>query len=284
MQMKLASLATVVLVTLTMMFCRNTTQTNASSSNAAARVTEQAQPVSSDELQCLVEAYPDFLSSGEGNTLHWKDGSSMVFDDGQVKKDFDTLLDRANLKDQMSICYPLGDRSTAPPAVNYDPGRIRYEPFFLKMYGNSPEEVRRKLVPVMWLPKHLHKVVMVTTVNGIDQKLKAASDELDSLPDEYSKYLENPGGTFNWRPIAGTNRLSTHSFGSTIDINVRLSDYWRNARPNSKGLYEYKNRIPMKIVEIMEKHGFIWGGKWYHYDTMHFEYRPELLSEKCTCR
>ena len=26
-----------------------------------------------------------------------------------------------------------------------------------------------------------------------------------------------------------------------------------------------------------ETHGFIWGGKWYHYDTMHFEYRPELL-------
>ena len=32
-----------------------------------------------------------------------------------------------------------------------------------------------------------------------------------------------------------------------------------------------------KIVEIFERHGFIWGGKWYHYDTMHFEYRPELL-------
>jgi len=21
----------------------------------------------------------------------------------------------------------------------------------------------------------------------------------------------------------------------------------------------------------------VWGGKWYHYDTMHFEYRPEIL-------
>jgi peptidoglycan LD-endopeptidase CwlK len=28
---------------------------------------------------------------------------------------------------------------------------------------------------------------------------------------------------------------------------------------------------------VFEKHGFIWGAKWYHYDTMHFEYRPELL-------
>jgi hypothetical protein len=30
-------------------------------------------------------------------------------------------------------------------------------------------------------------------------------------------------------------------------------------------------------VEIFERHGFIWGGKWFHYDTMHFEYRPEML-------
>ncbi|MFY4861157.1 M15 family metallopeptidase, partial [Aliarcobacter butzleri] len=39
----------------------------------------------------------------------------------------------------------------------------------------------------------------------------------------------------------------------------------------------YKNKIPLEIVEIFEKYGFIWGGRWYHFDTMHFEYRPELL-------
>jgi hypothetical protein len=30
-------------------------------------------------------------------------------------------------------------------------------------------------------------------------------------------------------------------------------------------------------VAVFERHGFIWGGRWAHYDTMHFEYRPELL-------
>jgi hypothetical protein len=35
--------------------------------------------------------------------------------------------------------------------------------------------------------------------------------------------------------------------------------------------------MPYEIVDIFEKQGFIWGGKWYHFDTMHFEYRPELL-------
>jgi hypothetical protein len=27
----------------------------------------------------------------------------------------------------------------------------------------------------------------------------------------------------------------------------------------------------------IEEEGFIWGGKWPMYDTMHFEYRPELI-------
>jgi hypothetical protein len=36
--------------------------------------------------------------------------------------------------------------------------------------------------------------------------------------------------------------------------------------------------MPRQIVDIFERHGFIWGGRWYHYDTMHFEFRPELLA------
>ena len=33
----------------------------------------------------------------------------------------------------------------------------------------------------------------------------------------------------------------------------------------------------MELIAIFEKYGFIWGGRWYHFDTMHFEYRPEIL-------
>jgi D-alanyl-D-alanine carboxypeptidase len=43
------------------------------------------------------------------------------------------------------------------------------------------------------------------------------------------------------------------------------------------GRHFHRNRLPFDIVQIFEKHGFIWGGKWGHFDTMHFEYRPELL-------
>jgi hypothetical protein len=62
-----------------------------------------------------------------------------------------------------------------------------------------------------------------------------------------------------------------------IDIAAAHSHYWQWSKPDADGRFSYKNEIPWEIVEIFERHGFIWGGKWYHYDTMHFEYRPEIL-------
>jgi D-alanyl-D-alanine carboxypeptidase len=57
---------------------------------------------------------------------------------------------------------------------------------------------------------------------------------------------------------------------------LNSSDYWLWS--GTTGTIPYKNGMPREIVDIFERHGFIWGGKWYHYDTMHFEYRPELFS------
>ncbi|MCK5249849.1 MAG: M15 family metallopeptidase, partial [Spirochaetaceae bacterium] len=34
---------------------------------------------------------------------------------------------------------------------------------------------------------------------------------------------------------------------------------------------------PEAVVEAFEKNGFIWGGKWFLFDQIHFEYRPELI-------
>jgi len=155
------------------------------------------------------------------------------------------------------------------PSKNYDPGRIRYEPLFFRMYGSSASVARRNLVSINWFGQRIR----VTRVNGVASKLKAVERELAKIPN-IRKYLRPIGGTFKWRKIAGTSRMSVHSFGAAIDINVKYSAYWRW----NKGKYRYQNKIPLSIVKVFEKHGFIWGGRWYHYDTMHFEYRPELLN------
>lgn len=225
-------------------------------------------------LDALLTAYPETLKAGKDGLIVWPDGSTTPY---SVKRrggepDYETMLDSASIEEQMSQPYPVGPDSYAPPAKNFDPGRIRNEEFFLKMYGASEAEVRKKLRTITWLPNKAPQKLQVTTVNGVDKKLEEVSAEIEKLPKEVWKFATPSAGTFNWRKIAGTQRMSTHSFATSIDLNVDKSNYWQWDK-----VPKYRNQFPHEIVEIFEKHGFIWGGKWYHYDTMHFEYRPELL-------
>ncbi len=228
--------------------------------------------VCNQQAEALISAYPDFLSRCENNRLIWQDGDAQIFDDGR-QKNAKQLLEDADIQDMFVYPYPLGVDSYRPPALDRDAGRIRNEAFFKKMYGATAQEVEAHLVTIEWMPQSKGKPIRISSVNGIDKKLAKISAELDELPPELKKYVLSTSGTFNWRTISGTKRLSGHSFGIALDINAKFSDYWQWAGKN----YRYHNAIPSQIVEIFEKYGFIWGGKWYHYDTMHFEYRPELL-------
>lgn len=248
-------------------------------------------------LKSLVRAYPDVLSHLTADSLYWRNGVVTTLGSITLPQNtsnlstqaFEEFLNTATLRDQVAQCYPRNDSTKdgvniyAPPR-NYDPGRIRYEPFFRTMYGATESEVSKNLVPVRWL-EHIPEAaqtLLVTRINGVNARLQAVSEELERLPQEYRTYLAQPAGTFKWRTIAGTERQSNHSFGAAIDIAIKFSDYWRWDM-NAEDRYPHKNRIPLAIVRVFEKHGFIWGGAWYHYDTMHFEYRPELLTTECAC-
>jgi len=243
-----------------------------------------------DDLTRLQKAYPEYIYSVSEHSITWSDGTEMSAEDGQPDKNEQEKLDNPSLLNQIEhIFYVSGqplDTNNYKPSD--DPGRIRYEPFFRKIYGDSKEEVKTKLVTIYWMPAYFGNryPLLVTTVNQVDQKLTSISSELEALVDQHPDYLhflDNPGGTFNWRFIANTNRLSNHSFGMTIDINAEFSDYWQwDLQKAGLPITEdapliYRNSIPWKIVPIFEKYGFIWGGKWRHYDSMHFEYRPELM-------
>lgn len=230
-------------------------------------------------LQQLITAYPAQKFRATATHLIWQDGEAMLFDDGKIK-DFGALLQYPDLQDQLALAYTPTQIPLDTPLQNQDPGRIRVEAFFRKMYGDNPTAVANNLKTIEFFGQK----VRVTTINGVDEKLERISHKLLQQETKWSKYLQNIGGTFHWRKIAGTDRLSMHSFGMTLDINVRYADYWR-WQARGQALEEhfriaYRNRIPLEIVQIFEAEGFIWGGKWYHYDTMHFEYRPELLSKR----
>ena len=222
-----------------------------------------------DDVDQLIRAYPDHLDRRDGAELVWKDGTRMTIDDGVAGKSAEQLLANGDIDDMFAYPYPASFPK-APPTS--DPGRIRNEAFFKKMYGDcSAGGVARNMVSIDWLPRHKGGRVSVTRVNGVDKRLKAVSDELDALPDALIRYAIPSAGTYNCRVIAGTTQPSAHGYGIAIDVNTRFSDYWRWSKSG------YRNQIPAEIVEVFERHGFIWGGKWAHFDTMHFEYRPELL-------
>jgi hypothetical protein len=211
-------------------------------------------------LDDLVRAYPDFLAGFDGKDLIWRDGTRMAVEDGSPN----------SLAEQMRLPYPAGVLAAVPES---DPGRIRNPAFFDKMYGDCRKGgVTEDLVKVVWLPRSWGHTVSVTKINGIDRQLAAVSDELDALPEGEKKFLYPLGGTYTCRMVADTRQTSMHAWGAAIDINVGTADYWFWRKGAG-----YENRIPAEVVTSFERHGFIWGGKWAHYDTMHFEYRPELL-------
>ncbi|MDR1862667.1 MAG: M15 family metallopeptidase [Treponema sp.] len=90
---------------------------------------------------------------------------------------------------------------------------------------------------------------------------------------------------WNWRDIAATVSRSFHSYGAAIDILPKsyggAATYWQwSARTNPEWWtipYSRRFHPPQEVIEIFESFGFIWGGKWTTYDTMHFEYRPEIF-------
>jgi hypothetical protein len=227
-------------------------------------------------FDALVAAYPTELAGYDTNDLIWKDGTRMPLSDGRRTKTFEELLTAPDVEDQFAIPYPLGS-DLRPPRVNEDPGRIRNSAFFLKMYGDCRRgEVARRLKPVRWLPDRGGGTVMATSVNGVADKLEEVSRALNKLSPDLTRYLVPSAGTYNCRPIAETNRLSVHAFGAAIDLASKFGDYWLWSRGKDASVI-WKNRLPAAIVEIFEAHGFIWGGKWYHFDTFHFEYRPEII-------
>jgi hypothetical protein len=224
-------------------------------------------------LARLKDAYPDVIKSYDKTKLVLYSGTELPISDGRTDKNFAELLDQPDIDDMFAIPYPTYAEPRAPE-VNSDPGRIRVEALFRAIYGDCRKGgVRPDLRKVRWFGSS----VLITTRGGVDRALEAVARDLAKLPKPMLRHLSPSAGTYNCRPIAGTQRMSMHAYGASIDISTKYANYWRWSKRGKDGRYAWGNQIPREIVDVFERHGFIWGGRWYHFDTMHFEYRPELL-------
>jgi hypothetical protein len=90
---------------------------------------------------------------------------------------------------------------------------------------------------------------------------------------------------WNWRNVAETQSRSFHAYGAAVDLLPKslggLATYWLWTAQSSADWWAipYTRRFhpPDAVIKAFEAYGFIWGGKWLWFDTMHFEYRPEIL-------
>ncbi len=89
---------------------------------------------------------------------------------------------------------------------------------------------------------------------------------------------DNNTSAFNYRFIAGTERLSNHSFGRALDINPffnpviysdgRISPHGAKYNKNGKGVFTKNNPIVKEFI----KRGWRWGGDFKSFkDNHHFD-------------
>jgi hypothetical protein len=169
------------------------------------------------------------------------------------------------------------ERRVNPPRRSED-----FLSMLLQAWRRAGIEARLVTVNCAGFPVHVHE--------RLREPLKRVSESLIALravdPDVagfLARLREITG--YNYRNVEATRSRSMHSFGLAVDLIPRSyhgkNTYWlwaMNGTPDWWTIpYEKRWMIPPAVVKAFEREGFVWGGKWLFFDTMHFEYRPDIL-------
>lgn len=222
-------------------------------------------------INSVLLAYPGIQTNAAETQLISADGRSVAIS-GKSQSSERAALETPTFGDQFRYVYPLDPSLEERKVAWVDPGRLRNTDFMTFLYFNTEAAARETLVKVTHKPSGT--AFRVTDRHGIPCQLSAVFAAIGS---DHPRAFQDVGGSFNWRRISGTDRLSVHSYGAAIDLNAKLGGYWQWAGSKAGAVGDFENRIPLEVVQSFERYGFIWGGKWHHYDGMHFEYRPELI-------
>ena len=228
------------------------------------------------DILCLMMAYPEHITDVEQSDgrvyIVTRSGKKILYDDKKLKSS-ETKISYPDLQDMMEQDYPITPIENLMDN-NHDPGRARVYGLLSEVYGGSRQQIEENLTNV----KVGYGTFQFNKSNKAAEALKNVMSELAPLAENRQdiRACAYPcSGTYNYRVIAGTNRMSPHSYGIAIDLARDKRDYWQWAsrEEGQKRLSSY----PDEIVELFEKNNFIWGGKWGHFDILHFEFRPEII-------
>ena len=98
---------------------------------------------------------------------------------------------------------------------------------------------------------------------------------------DHTSIRDNNTSAFNYRVIAGTDRLSHHAFGRAIDINPKVNPYLNRDGISDPPGFHYNPQAQGAItdedmvVKTFLSYGWKWGGHWKQeegrVDYQHFE-------------
>jgi len=139
-----------------------------------------------------------------------------------------------------------------------------------------------KQIRFLGVQVQVHYSILVQLSLVEEQILKAS--KTNSAVRQWINNLGSAEG-WEWRNIASSQNRSYHAYGAAIDLIPKSSSgleiywLWTSAKNIEWWNVPYSRRLhpPGEVIKIFESFGFIWGGKWRYYDTIHFEYRPEIL-------
>lgn len=222
-------------------------------------------------------------------TLYWC-GSRMLPEDRFANKEkYDPLLyeypsaipDPADFTDE-EVARILEETSTEVRTASYGTGTFFYDFIYdTRTRGAADSHIIKATFLGKSLNIHEKIRIPLMAVEGEIKRLAQSDSEVST----WVTSLERCDG-FNWREIADSGNRSAHALGIAVDIlpkgwgQKNLYWQWRRDIAGDAWVRTPLSRrwlIPDKVVEIFEKHGFVYGAKWTVWDNMHLEYKPELL-------
>jgi hypothetical protein len=234
-------------------------------------------------VRAFEEAYGPLIDSvarGEDDVVFYLDGRPIHFRDGRMLTE-----DRSGGEDCDPIFYryslePLTEPVAAPAE------RPTYCTDVLEtLWGRAETEIREHGRSVTFLDHRMFvNAFLVAPLAAVEHEIREAGKRDDSVV----QWIAELDITYSFmsRGIAGSPTRSHHAWGLAVDLVPRSYEdrqvYWRWSRVFDREGWDqiplaHRWSPPLPVIEIFERHGFVWGGKWAHFDVMHFEYRPEII-------
>lgn len=241
----------------------------------------------SSDLDLRVRAFEQAYAALIDSVEYHEDDVVFVMGDARIHFQDGRLLDADRLDDSEQ-CDPLFYEYSLKPLRAPRPveGRPRYCTHVVEaLWGRTESEIRQHGSSTRFLG---HRMFLNDFVVDALAEVEAELLERARTDAALAAWIDDIDITYTFidRGIAGSATRSQHAWGLAVDLVPNTYEgkqvYWRWSRAwNRQGWSEIplddRWSPPSAVVATFEKHGFIWGGKWAHFDQIHFEYRPEIL-------